>query len=193
MGRAPTSGYCENCRKRKVKCDKTRPHCRRCLKSGRGCGGYDLPLRMQNHGLVRDYAGTEKMVMLHDVPAAATSSVTAVTAPRLTPRVARTNEELTFSYFFQNFVWAHFWRPIMRMVDLPPGRVAYKASLAIATGIRGLGQDDRALKLQALDLYGNAINLFRQQFNQAIGHKPEMAALGTTVIMLSLFNVRNPL
>lgn len=52
MGRAPTSGYCHTCRQRRIKCDKGRPECQCCIRSGRKCAGYESVLRMQSHGVV---------------------------------------------------------------------------------------------------------------------------------------------
>ncbi|KAJ3498376.1 hypothetical protein NLG97_g1179 [Lecanicillium saksenae] len=41
---APRStGGCLTCRARRVKCDETKPLCRRCVKSGQNCRGYGLP------------------------------------------------------------------------------------------------------------------------------------------------------
>ncbi|KAL5361255.1 hypothetical protein BJX96DRAFT_151629 [Aspergillus floccosus] len=39
----PSTG-CQNCRKRHIKCDETRPHCRACIRTGRSCPGYPHPL-----------------------------------------------------------------------------------------------------------------------------------------------------
>jgi len=52
MGRAPTSGNCHTCRLRRVRCDKARPVCQRCVKAGYECQGYETILRMQNHAAV---------------------------------------------------------------------------------------------------------------------------------------------
>ncbi|KAH7401391.1 hypothetical protein BKA66DRAFT_436536 [Pyrenochaeta sp. MPI-SDFR-AT-0127] len=38
-------GGCKSCKKRKRKCDETRPSCRACLSKGTSCGGYDIQLR----------------------------------------------------------------------------------------------------------------------------------------------------
>lgn len=54
MGRAPTSGNCHTCRMRRVKCDRTRPACERCIKAGFECKGYETVLRMQSHSVVED-------------------------------------------------------------------------------------------------------------------------------------------
>ncbi|BCS06658.1 hypothetical protein ALUC_11039S [Aspergillus luchuensis] len=41
-GGKPSTG-CQNCRKRRIKCDETRPHCRACVRTGRTCPGYPHP------------------------------------------------------------------------------------------------------------------------------------------------------
>ncbi|KAJ6157704.1 hypothetical protein N7470_005296 [Penicillium chermesinum] len=38
----PSAG-CQNCRKRHIKCDEARPHCKACTKTGRSCPGYKHP------------------------------------------------------------------------------------------------------------------------------------------------------
>ncbi|KAL4808121.1 hypothetical protein BDV18DRAFT_96211 [Aspergillus unguis] len=40
MPGVPSNKACERCKKRHVKCDETRPHCRRCTDSGVECPGY---------------------------------------------------------------------------------------------------------------------------------------------------------
>ncbi|KUI64206.1 Transcriptional regulatory protein moc3 [Cytospora mali] len=64
MGRPPTSGYCHTCRKRRIKCDKTRPSCFRCLKSGYVCKGYDLGLRMQSLVVVTEPEGSQRLARI---------------------------------------------------------------------------------------------------------------------------------
>lgn len=39
-----TRTACLTCKKRRVKCDEARPACKRCIKAGRICGGYQLEL-----------------------------------------------------------------------------------------------------------------------------------------------------
>ncbi|KAJ5766776.1 uncharacterized protein N7511_004392 [Penicillium nucicola] len=51
-GGKPSTG-CQNCRKRHIKCDETRPHCQACTRTKRECPGYpdpfDLMLRDHTH------------------------------------------------------------------------------------------------------------------------------------------------
>ncbi|KAI7784994.1 hpp family protein [Diaporthe eres] len=75
MGRPPTSGYCHTCRKRRIKCDRTRPSCLRCLKSGYACKGYDLGLRMQSLVVVTEPEGSQRLARIVAPPAAPASSL----------------------------------------------------------------------------------------------------------------------
>ncbi|KIX92773.1 uncharacterized protein Z520_11436 [Fonsecaea multimorphosa CBS 102226] len=52
MGREPTSGNCHTCRRRRVKCDQSRPVCKRCQKSNLDCQGYEKVLRVHTYGFV---------------------------------------------------------------------------------------------------------------------------------------------
>lgn len=202
MGRAPSSGYCHNCRKRRVKCDKTKPGCFRCAKAGYTCLGYHLPLRMQRHLLIPDSQGGQQVVVLRNqnasdlaTRAATPALATDVTAaPGLPQRIRHTDEELSFAYFLNNYAWAHFWRPIMRFmptlasdVDVP-----YTASLALAVGVWAAVGKNETLKIRALKLYDKAISGFRRHLSQASGDKEKMALLPTSVILISLFTVRPP-
>ncbi|TLD16504.1 uncharacterized protein PgNI_01272 [Pyricularia grisea] len=68
MGRAPTSGNCHTCRMRRVKCDRARPACERCIKAGFECKGYETVLRMQSHSFVADaQTGTVKFSTIQTV------------------------------------------------------------------------------------------------------------------------------
>ncbi|KAL1877924.1 hypothetical protein Daus18300_002277 [Diaporthe australafricana] len=76
MGRPPTSGYCHTCRKRRIKCDRTRPSCLRCLKSGYACKGYDLGLRMQSLVVVTEPEGSQRLARIVAPPNATASALT---------------------------------------------------------------------------------------------------------------------
>ncbi|ERS98495.1 hypothetical protein HMPREF1624_05279 [Sporothrix schenckii ATCC 58251] len=68
MGRAPTSGNCHTCRKRRVKCDQARPACERCVRGGFVCQGYETVLRIQNHAVVAGVApGSVRLAKVQDM------------------------------------------------------------------------------------------------------------------------------
>ncbi|CAK7222054.1 hypothetical protein SCUCBS95973_004710 [Sporothrix curviconia] len=85
MGRAPTSGNCHTCRQRRVKCDKARPACARCVRGGFVCQGYETVLRMQNHAVVAGAApGSVRLAKVQNVssyPKAASAEAPAKTTP----------------------------------------------------------------------------------------------------------------
>ncbi|EWY83588.1 hypothetical protein FOYG_13395 [Fusarium oxysporum NRRL 32931] len=41
---------CVTCKKRHVKCDEAKPHCRNCMRNNRQCEGYAIPDRKRNKG-----------------------------------------------------------------------------------------------------------------------------------------------
>ncbi|KAL3439771.1 hypothetical protein BJX65DRAFT_71810 [Aspergillus insuetus] len=51
--RLRTKTGCLTCRKRRVKCDESKPHCSRCTSTGRKCDGYALTSPPRYGGLVR--------------------------------------------------------------------------------------------------------------------------------------------
>ncbi|CEL01302.1 hypothetical protein ASPCAL00888 [Aspergillus calidoustus] len=51
--RLRTKTGCLTCRKRRVKCDETKPHCTRCTSTGRKCDGYPSSSPPRHDGLVR--------------------------------------------------------------------------------------------------------------------------------------------
>lgn len=68
MGRAPTSGNCHTCRMRRVKCDRARPTCERCIKAGYECKGYETVLRIQSHSVVAGAKpGTARLAKIQTV------------------------------------------------------------------------------------------------------------------------------
>lgn len=49
---------CLTCKRRKVKCDETRPHCRRCDEESRHCAGYAQQVRQRVFGLIEPLSST---------------------------------------------------------------------------------------------------------------------------------------
>ncbi|KAH8728279.1 hypothetical protein GQ44DRAFT_702087 [Phaeosphaeriaceae sp. PMI808] len=46
----PRSKGCATCRKRRIKCDETRPSCSQCRRGGRSCPGYERAMKFVNEG-----------------------------------------------------------------------------------------------------------------------------------------------
>ncbi|KAH6876546.1 hypothetical protein B0T10DRAFT_497707 [Thelonectria olida] len=72
---ARSRGGCVNCKKRKRKCDETRPGCAACARRGIQCDGYATPLRWTNGIAVRGrFAGASVPDVAAAAAAAASSS-----------------------------------------------------------------------------------------------------------------------
>lgn len=85
---------CATCRKRKRKCDETRPACRACTARGVECGGYNLELRWGNAVASRGHlAGATTPVRPPANSSSSSSSIRASSASRRPP-----SYEHTFSH-----------------------------------------------------------------------------------------------
>ncbi|KAK4233751.1 hypothetical protein C8A03DRAFT_19226 [Achaetomium macrosporum] len=187
MGRQPTSGYCQTCRRRRVKCDKARPQCGRCVASGHTCGGYDLPLRVHALGVQSENDGTQRLVSI------LRPSSLAQLAPRppLELDLGAFREDISSSYFFATFNWAPFWRPVMLSAtngDFPAiNKLCFRA---ISYGHMGLGLRDGTLQVKARQLYGQVLTEFQSLLRQP--EKSELAKLGFTVFVMNNVMGRAP-
>ncbi|PYI02308.1 C6 zinc finger domain protein [Aspergillus sclerotiicarbonarius CBS 121057] len=82
-GGKPSTG-CQNCRKRRIKCDETRPHCKACIRTGRSCPGYPHPLdvvlrdQVAFHRKKRDTSSHSTSAVSTPVETASTQSSPAV-------------------------------------------------------------------------------------------------------------------
>jgi len=77
---------CATCRKRKRKCDETRPACRACTARGVECGGYNLELRWGNAVASRGHlAGATTPVRPPPANSSSSSSIRASSASRRPP------------------------------------------------------------------------------------------------------------
>ncbi|KAH6892478.1 hypothetical protein B0T10DRAFT_537466 [Thelonectria olida] len=58
----PSKG-CHTCKRRRIKCDEGKPHCQRCLRSSRECGGYEkkpITVRFKHDMVVRGSKTTQQ-------------------------------------------------------------------------------------------------------------------------------------
>ncbi|KAK4034379.1 hypothetical protein C8A01DRAFT_18811 [Parachaetomium inaequale] len=208
MGRQPTSGYCQTCRKRRVKCgenpphrdtDKARPHCGRCLASGHPCGGYDLPLRVQVLGVHSEHDGTQRLVR---VPTQQQSNPGRHLAHELLPSTENDmrlglrdsqhwQQQTSAAYFFATFNWAPFWRPLILSAtdgdSLDINRVCFQA---ISYGYMGLSLGDRALQARGGRLYGQVLREVQALLLQQ--EKSRLAKLGFTMVMMNMYEALGP-
>ncbi|KIW70817.1 hypothetical protein PV04_03056 [Phialophora macrospora] len=116
---------CHTCLKRRVKCDETRPACKRCEKAGYACAGYERKLEMRFHTfddqieagpsktskeppLSRDNVPERLVLRSNDAQQSSTPL-----SPELSFVAFR--ENIQFSYLFDNFVWSSYGSPWLQM------------------------------------------------------------------------------
>ncbi|KAK4101132.1 hypothetical protein N658DRAFT_496834 [Parathielavia hyrcaniae] len=182
MGRQPTSGYCQTCRKRRVKCDKARPCCGQCSVSGRRCGGYDLPLRMEVYGVHTGNNGARQLVR---IPTASSKPPSAPT-PELRLNHVREELEAAPAYFFATWNWAPFFRPLLLSAasdEFPEiNKICFRA---ISQGYAGRSVGDGALQNKGRLLYGRVLSEVQLLLQEPA--KPRLARLGFTMIMMEVY------
>ncbi|KAH8653805.1 hypothetical protein BX600DRAFT_471667 [Xylariales sp. PMI_506] len=180
MGRAPTSGYCLNCRKRRVKCDRGRPSCQKCIRSRRQCGGYDVPLRMD----IQVGGGPQNFPRGRMVPTPVAEP------PRLPPTdlsLEGFQELVAFSHFFEVYHWAHFWRPVLQLQADPHQPVGiYTVSLAMAYGHMSKVYKVPALQVESLRLLQTVVDVVKVTI--ASGSGEELVNLIPLLVVLFQFD-----
>ncbi|KAK1573849.1 uncharacterized protein LY79DRAFT_567484 [Colletotrichum navitas] len=186
MGRTPSSGYCQTCRRRRVKCDKLRPKCERCLRSGHKCLGYELPLRMQHFTTVTEASGAQQLIRISD-----TTKVT-LPPPTVTqelPLIAF-REQMAFSHLIANYRWGPFWKPVLRMSlngPAPPDVVKadYTGTLATALSFMGSRVKEPQMLAEGYELNGQVIRALQSALSAA--SKKHLAQWAITIIILSIY------
>ncbi|KAH8895781.1 hypothetical protein GQ53DRAFT_853962 [Thozetella sp. PMI_491] len=186
MGRHSTSGYCLTCRARRVKCDRERPSCQRCLRSGHSCRGYEPEnqLRMHNLSVSTDAGGSKRLSPLLQ------SSRPGSPNPTMELDLSGFRETMAFTYFFERYTWGHFWKPLIRLHADNDVHLEYKSSLALVYGYFGLGNQDKATEVKGLELYGNLIRQVKSVLVR--GDKDELAKLTASVLILGMFTYCGP-
>ncbi|KAH6628109.1 hypothetical protein F5144DRAFT_515171 [Chaetomium tenue] len=189
MGRLPLSGYCQTCRKRRVKCDKGRPSCGRCISSGHTCGGYELPLRMKALGVHAGHDGTRRLVKIPtSQPSTSRTRLPLVLAPspKLELPLHHDHQHTSSPYFFAKYSWAPLWRPLMLSVttsEFPEvNRVCFRA---ITYAYTGISRGDSALTARGRALYGQVLREVQSLLLET--SKRRLAELCSTMILMDMY------
>ncbi|KAK1990585.1 hypothetical protein LX36DRAFT_592313 [Colletotrichum falcatum] len=185
MGRPPFSGYCHTCRRRRIKCDKLRPECERCLSSGHKCLGYEIPLRMQHFTAVAAASGAQ-LVRISD------TTKVVLPPPTMTQELPLTafREQMAFSHLISKYQWGPFWKSLLRTsLDGPAPPDAAKADYtgSLATALSFMGNRFNAPKMMAegYELNGKVIRALQSALST--GSKQQIAQWAFTIMILSLY------
>ncbi|KAL0941374.1 C6 finger domain-containing protein [Colletotrichum truncatum] len=186
MGRPPSSGYCHTCRQRRIKCDRARPSCERCLKSGYKCKGYDNPLRMQNLTIGAQPDGGKSLVR---VPTESTETMILPEIPVELPLTAF-RDRMAFTYLLANYRWAPFWKPLLRIAILEgnePDAVKFHYMGCLATALAYMGHHVNEPKMisDGYELNGKILHALQSALSAK--SKSDIAPWAFTILVLCLY------
>ncbi|KAH6695773.1 hypothetical protein F5X68DRAFT_258308 [Plectosphaerella plurivora] len=174
MGRLPTSGYCLTCRQRRVKCDRGKPTCQRCVKSGHRCQGYEgLVIRMDKKWCPPSTpVKTVTPLMRSPALLRVTSWGSAPVAgrqnrgPSVVPAATKMNglsmpaSSVTFDHLVSHFQWAPWWKFVLQMgLCTDPSGAAHKAASSLLTGYYAKHNGDEKVFLESRRYYGESLVL----------------------------------
>ncbi|KAL3490509.1 hypothetical protein BJX62DRAFT_238145 [Aspergillus germanicus] len=172
---------CLTCKKRRVKCDETRPSCRNCIRTGWSCSWPDIqPQARSQSPLQPKYS-----------PSSTLSSTRQAAIPS---RIFQTQRETRFFDFFRLHTvtdlsgWSPspFWqRLVLQMVHSEPA--ARQAAIALGA-LHVEGSSSR----QALQLYGEALATLRSALlepGSRSGSVPNVDVCLTACLLLSCFEI----
>ena len=94
---------------------------------------------------------------------------------------------MAFTYFFDRYTWAIFWKPLIHVGHENKNTVEYKSSLALVCGYFGLQNCDKGTEVIGLRLQQDLINHMKSVLNR--GNKDELANMSTAAMILGMFTV----
>jgi hypothetical protein len=184
---AKTDG-CGSCKRRKVKCDNTRPVCTRCLKAGIECPGFGQRVRFvdENSRIRRSIAISQAQVAKFS---AAEERAREVLLPML-PLTVFKNEifmSFLFSKFFQGYhserccglpnIWAN---ELVESTEKP----RHKSWDALAAIVFGQAHKRQDVILNGLVLYGQALSELRNKLSSPDDRQTESIMASMTALYM---------
>ncbi len=201
------SNGCNSCKKRKVKCDETRPKCKRCLKAGIDCTGYTTRLRFVDENprvrrgirISRTQADKISTITESSPLALETSGLCRSLNPSPAPYGANT---LSLTAFKDNIFISYLFHKLFGQASggysCTPSQCGMPANWLINTArnprhkswdalaalVFGQAHCNNNVKLNALALYGQALLELRERLsNPADRRSDSMVAIMTAFYM----------
>ncbi|KAL2784919.1 hypothetical protein BJX66DRAFT_74722 [Aspergillus keveii] len=170
---------CLTCKKRRVKCDETRPTCRNCIRTGWSCSWPDIQPQTRSQSPLQ--------------PSYSPSTASPLSIPSTIPsRIFQTQRETRFFDFFRlqtvtdlsGWSPSTFWqRLVLQMAHSEPA--ARQAAIAL-----GALHVEGSSSTQALTLYGEALATLRSALLESgSGSVPNVDVCLTTCLLLSCFEI----
>ncbi|KIW51732.1 hypothetical protein PV05_10421 [Exophiala xenobiotica] len=207
---------CHTCLKRRIKCDESRPTCKRCEKAGYVCAGYDRKLQMRFHTFE---AGSAENPAASTVSARTTKDVpfrlsTTVTVPLQKNLVLRSNNEgpapptsvlpqelslvafrddVQFSYLFDNFVWSSYGSPWLQMAAA--GRLdalSLEACRAFSLSIFGKHHHQRDIVVSGAMHYDHTVRALSSRLSRVGSPGSEGLIIPITILLMHSSTTPDP-
>ncbi|KAL2813063.1 hypothetical protein BDW59DRAFT_154990 [Aspergillus cavernicola] len=195
VGRPFTSSGCANCRKRKIKCDLSKPECARCIKRGTLCLGYDRDRRFLHHNIISQPTRTGETKrpvrqLIDHIKPLALGTEFSVSAE------VRTQLFSTFmdTFFASNtringkddslyFLMARF--PILA----GESEALDRSMIALASSFLAKTKNDRWLACEGLGIYNTALNAMAHAIR--LNSSPTFNMLYATIILHTFETMNN--
>ncbi|KAH7303808.1 hypothetical protein B0I35DRAFT_401919 [Stachybotrys elegans] len=153
---------CLTCRKRRIKCDQTRPLCQRCDKAGYKCQGYERALDVRTHSFASDGMTVTTQVSKPERLNSGPQAVELTVPPSLS--LVAFKDVVEFSFLLDNFVWRTFTWPWLELCAQGKlGQLPLDACQCLAQNVFGTHHHQQDIQLQGLVLYGQAVREMTEQ------------------------------
>ncbi|ETI19841.1 hypothetical protein G647_08855 [Cladophialophora carrionii CBS 160.54] len=197
---------CNTCRRRKVKCDLEKPHCRRCVSSARQCEGYERYAVFINRG----QQGLQKRERLEEARIPTTSIPSALgfqyanTPLNFSPSPRQANETQLISSFWETYCAsatrypaptepAWLYRSISSAttpttVTAAPSMLLKQALLSLAYIRIGRLNDDQALIIRGQQIYGQSLRLMQHALRDPVlAHNDDILVAARCMVLYESF------
>ncbi|KAH8656685.1 hypothetical protein BGZ60DRAFT_532268 [Tricladium varicosporioides] len=181
VGVAGKSKGCHTCIKRRVKCDETKPICKRCTKAGYTCAGYNRPLRFLNSfqdGFSARTNDENITTRIKDI------SITPSPPPEL--GLVAFKDNICFSYLMDNFVWRTYGSPWFELAALGKmDRLSLDSCQALSQINFGSHYHQGDMQVQGAIQYGSVLRSLIPRL--ARSKEPGMEALVVPIMILLMY------
>ncbi|KAL4869133.1 hypothetical protein BDV12DRAFT_86769 [Aspergillus spectabilis] len=187
MGGIPyTSTGCNTCRRRKVKCDETKPECLRCTKYGHQCTGYERK-KVFVHRSGTAAEKSQKLAPESNISLVKSSKNIGI--PRLNVKPELRSQLLTAfieayipqRQYLHDIAAQHLLHTLPDLTGSGGSAILERAAICLSTGLLAKqNQDDRLLQYSNM-LYGNTLMALNGRITSGAKLGPDI--LYTTVVL----------
>ncbi|KAK7894437.1 hypothetical protein LTR67_006198 [Exophiala xenobiotica] len=194
---------CHTCLKRRIKCDESRPTCKRCEKAGYVCLGYDRKLEIRFHTFEGSESAGNPAVSAKTTKHAPLSTTTVqqqnlvlrsnqgCPTPAAVPRelsLVAFRDDVQFSYLFDNFVWSSYGSPWLQMAAA--GRLdalSLEASRAFSLSIFGKHHHQRDIEVSGAMHYEHTVRALSSRLSHVGSPGSEGLIVPITILLMHSF------